>query len=154
MSIFDHVWGKSQRVCDPAFPHSFEKIDYPSQEEVGRLVAPHKSTVVFHGMSRRDYFAARAPAAPDWFSFEAGSNPPKYPSVEELSPALQDQAKLVIGCKMKPRDAEPEVQEFMRRYRPAKAEYDAWRRAQQEAKFFAWRFYYADQMIKASQEES
>lgn len=45
----------------PAFPHTFQTMGAPLNAEPGKPVMAEPVTVVAHGMSMRDYFAAHAP---------------------------------------------------------------------------------------------
>ncbi|WP_273035959.1 hypothetical protein [Massilia timonae] len=70
----------------------------------------------------RNHFAATAPKAPDWFKFQPATPYPYAP--DGIDPESPEAARV----------------------RAARA---AWVREQQEKKFFAWRWHYADQMMAA-----
>lgn len=100
------------------------------------------------GMSMRQYYAAHAPAAPDWFRFETDNLPPTVPSVPQGWDTEQRAEFLMIkegsideAC------AKLEVREFWRIYSPARAKLEVWRMDMRKRKFFAWRWFFADMMI-------
>jgi broad specificity phosphatase PhoE len=51
----------TRRDGGPAFPHTFQTMAAPLNAEPGKLVPAEPVTVVSHGMTVRDYFAAHAP---------------------------------------------------------------------------------------------
>lgn len=75
-----------------------------------------------NAQSTLDYFAATAPKAPDWFKFQPTT---PYPYASD--------------------GTDPESPEAAQ----VKAARAAWVREQQEKKFFAWRWHYANQMMAA-----
>lgn len=100
-------------------------------------------------MNDRDYFAAHAPLPiPDWFKGEPGNNMPLIPDVPASWGAaqsaefvdLKEGRGLIVN-------AAPEVADFYARWLVAKNKQNVWRDQMRERKYFAWRWYYADQMI-------
>jgi len=97
--------------------------------------------------TRRDYFAAHAPAEiPSWFAHEQPKRDlPPMPDYRKLDPAHQDIALdwQRDGCF----DLPEEIAWFgkeVEAHREAKADWDD---ANYAARFFQWRWYYADMMI-------
>lgn len=74
----------SRRDGGPAFPHTFQTMAAPLNAEPGKLVPAEPVTVVAHGMTVRDYFAAHAPidlqeARNHWHKIHgSGSRQPTY----------------------------------------------------------------------------
>jgi hypothetical protein len=97
----------------------------------------------------REYFAAHAPLPiPDWFKGDHGNNMPLIPDAPSHWGAaeasqfvdLKNGIGLVIHAKQ-------EVAEFYACWLVAKSKQAAWKDQMREKKYFAWRWYYADQMI-------
>lgn len=100
------------------------------------------------GLSAREYFAAHAPAVPDWFKHQSSTSVPKVPDPEqELHPLDKSHLKQWIEGHMAIEHLSPELRAFLVRYQPAKAVFDEWRRQSRCEKFFKWRYFYADMMI-------
>jgi len=98
-------------------------------------------------MNEREYFAAHAPDAPDWFKYEPPSNRPLMPATPSNFTVEQHDLLKNFIC----HDSCPDrfVSQLVRRREEAKQAQEVWRNACRERKFFAWRWYYADQMIEA-----
>lgn len=110
--------------------------------------------VLNEGMSMRQWYAAHAPAVPEWFRLKNDSDWPKVPAV----PKEWDAAELAEFTMLKAGTLElgavsDDVLVFWRRYEPARARLEAWRDKMRQKKFFAWRWYYADQMIASERGE-
>lgn len=77
----------TRRDGGPAFPHSFQTLAAPIGADPGKLVQAEPVTVVAHGMTVRDYFAAHAPidmadARNHWHKMHGnGSRQPDMPAV-------------------------------------------------------------------------
>lgn len=120
-----------------AFP-SQEQIDYPSNSVMQ----------YYAGMTLRDYFAARAPQpAPDWFKHEPSSKRPVAPDAALLTDAQREQLA-GLGDYYDFTDVDAEVVAFAEARDAAAEALEAWRNEQRRIKFFAWRWFYADMMIK------
>jgi hypothetical protein len=92
---------------------------YPSRQVLGKNPIGADVIKDHAGMTLRDYFAAHAPAVPDWFKHEPTSPMPH----------------IVAG------------NETMREHVESKMIYNAWVNEQKAFKFFAWRTFYADAML-------
>lgn len=102
----------------------------------------------------RDYFAAHAPLPiPDWFKGDPGNNMPLIPDVPTHFGAAQASQfvdlKHGVGLVA---HASPEVAEFYSRWLIAKNKQSVWKDQQREKKYFAWRWYYANQMMASRRE--
>jgi hypothetical protein len=141
MSALDHVWGANQRG-GPA---------YPSEIVAGR--GPMGEAVKQHhpGMSLRQYYAAHAPAVPDWFKYNHDERPPS-PHLSELTFDQAVQFKMWMSLRPPKEPLDPAVKDFIERKKSSKEELDEWRDRMREAKFFAWRWHYADMMMKTGGE--
>lgn len=138
MSSFDNVL--SSRSA-PAFPTT---------------IKPHPQTmrtepINYHGLSIWQYFAAHAPAIPNWFMPEDESD--GIPSTHGLNEANKRQLAMVLGNMLSRNDASQEVRSFMVKFDEAKDGRAAAKRKALEHRFFAWRKYYADMMIQAGSEK-
>jgi len=100
-------------------------------------------------MNDRDYFAAHAPyQIPEWFRFDAGNNMPRVPDAPSHWGAAQSTEFLDLKEeRSRVVDVSMEVAEFYARWLEARGKHAAWRDQMRERKYFAWRWYYADQMI-------
>lgn len=102
-------------------------------------------------VTRREYFAAHAPDVPKWYS-----HTPTAPKPDTLSPErhLQgedlEQFRQWHEGKVQFEALPQKVHTFMLKAQEMKKIQDAWVVMQQRAKFFAWRWFYADMMIEAS----
>jgi hypothetical protein len=97
----------------------------------------------------RAYFATHAPQSiPDWFKGERTTSVPAIPDAPSHWGAAQASqfADLKNGTGLVSH-ASPEVADFYARWLAAKDRQNAWRDQQRERKYFAWRWYYADQMM-------
>jgi len=98
-------------------------------------------------MTLRDYFAARAPSAPDWFKHKATSSRPVIPAPPV---ALTTEQRADLGFANDEGDdyaLDPVVRRDIAERQAAEQELQRWREEQREAKFFAWRWHYADMML-------
>lgn len=104
----------------------------------------------FHHQSRRDYFAANAPAGiPEWFCFDY---PPK-PKLPDRHAELSEQHRKQwegLGDWLEDHEVDAEVLAFRERYHAALKATDQHEKDFAVAQFLAWRFRYADMMIAAS----
>jgi hypothetical protein len=129
------------RTGGPVFPATLP----PRPQDTSQRPVQH------HGITLRQWYATHAPAAPDWFKYQSAEAAPVFPETRVV-PDHWDMAKRTqlddlkaTGFTFAP---DPEVTDFFQKCAKAKAAVDEWRNRQREAKFFAWRFYYADMMIK------
>lgn len=106
--------------------------------------------------SRRDYFAANAPAdPPEWF--QPVIDEPPLPEMPPLPPALgnADHAQKVAAHGFFARQyAGSQSYELAKEYEQA---FNAWKEqcnqvqfARDERRYFAWRWYYAEKVIEAN----
>ena len=96
----------------------------------------------------RAYFATHAPAVPEWFKLEPPQHKPHMPQTPSgFTPEQLLALETFVSHETCP---DRFVSQHVRRREQAKAEQDAWRDACREKKFFAWRWYYADQMLAMS----
>ncbi|MDN4061172.1 hypothetical protein QPK31_23410 [Massilia sp. YIM B02769] len=109
---------------------------------------PSTGPVAERGMSLRDYFAVRAPKAPDWFRYQPTTPQPQLPSPICLTEPQRDQFSGLGEC-FTADEVDREVVEFAALYGKAEEARAAWRDEQRKAKFFAWAWYYADAMLAA-----
>ena len=112
----------------------------------------------------RAYFAAHAPnEIPNWFVFERPPIRPaisrwhalaKVPGFEALSTEGKRDAAawLADPCYDPSDDIEPICKEAQRLMGLDQDRFEAERRAAEAARYFAWRWHYADQMLKISKE--
>jgi hypothetical protein len=98
----------------------------------------------------RAYFASHAPEAPDWFKYQPPTNKPLMPPMPNFTPEQKEKFEQFV-CHDTCRDWE--VSQYVRQREQAKAAQDGWRDACRERKFFAWRWYYADQMMASMGEQ-
>jgi hypothetical protein len=120
----------------PAYPHVI----------VGDL---GQTREVHEGMSMRQWYAAHAPAVPEWFRLKDDGDWPKVPSVpDEWGPVERGEFSMIKDGSMLPAAACDDVQVFWRRYEPARVRAEAWRQEMRQKKFFAWRWFYADMMLE------
>lgn len=102
------------------------------------------------GMSLRDYFAIRAPSEiPDWFRLTPATERPVVPIPHEC---LTDEQYLEwegLGDWINPDDASEEVKAFDVRYEKARDAAAVWDSELLACRYFAWRWAYADAMLKA-----
>lgn len=112
------------------------------------------------GISKREYFAAHAPGVPDWFRYQADGKPSEgkrdLPEPEkELTSKQQEEVRAwKDGLRFSFDNLSEPVREFLLRYQrihEANEKFHAWHMRCREEKYWAWRFYYADMMIKGSQ---
>lgn len=105
------------------------------------------TTSATSALSRRDYFAAHAPAdIPPWFQFAFRSEP-SLPNFNDLSPAQQEQWH-GLGDWLEDSDVDPLVLDFRDRYHSAQKARLQYEHERAEAMFIAWRWHYADIMLR------
>lgn len=119
----------------PAGPLTFEDTPAPSTSSVP--------------MTMRQYFAAHAPhPVPDWFKFRDREPMPIEPEIPTTwTTAQRDEFVRLKNGEVKEFATDPAVAEFYRPWSQARGDMNAWRDRQRAAKFFAWRWYYADMMV-------
>ncbi|KWC56541.1 hypothetical protein [Burkholderia ubonensis] len=102
------------------------------------------------GMTLRDFFAAKAPGEiPVWFKYVPVVPRPEVPVPREILPADQCKEFEGLGEWLDEEDVSPEVNEFHERYVLAHRAAEAWDAEQVVARYFAWRWHYADMMLRA-----
>lgn len=106
----------------------------------------------YEGMSLREYFAAHAPTEiPAWFHYtKPPKDFPKHPSLDEISTDENDPHRREVDSWLQDPiyDLPEELQWFANK---VKAHYDGkecWEQAAQRARYFQWRWAYADAMIE------
>lgn len=132
----------------PAFPHTFQTLAAPLNAEPGRLYPAEQVTMVCHGMSTRDYFAAHAPAMPDWFNWK---NPEPFPAAPRADKELSQehyQQWQGLGDYLEDHEVAPEVLAFRERRDDILAKQATWNQHDSFGKFTAWRWAYADAMVQ------
>lgn len=98
------------------------------------------------GMTVRDYFGAHAPEMPSWFQCEPSRPRPLIPSRAELT---DEQRRELEEYELADGNASPEVMDFADRRRAATDAIAAWEQEQKAHNFIAWRWHYADMMVRA-----
>lgn len=140
MSTFDDIWGEKQGARS-AFPCEVTKSGGPGGASYTEMHA---------GMDMRQYYAAHAPAVPDWFRLEReGSMPAVRPTPDSFSDDERAQLVLLYNGTLRKDAASVEVVDFWMAQSQEKFALDAWRNKMREKKFFAWRWHYADMMIQS-----
>lgn len=101
------------------------------------------------GISARDYFASRAPAEiPDWFQIEPLSAAPHLPSDEHLTNGQRFECEDLRNGIKEEEDVTIEALTYHREYVAAEAELHQWQMEHDAARYFAWRWHYADMMLE------
>lgn len=119
----------------PAFP----TVDANRPEDYGT-----------HGMSLRDYFATKAPAdIPSWFKYEPPTELPSIPDFRNELPRELHSEWEGLGDWLDDHEVDPAVLAFRDRHESALEARDQWLRARETGRYFAWRWYYADAMLRA-----
>jgi hypothetical protein len=95
----------------------------------------------------KQYYAAHAPAMPDWFVEKCKEDEPKLPTYDHLSPGDREQFKSLVAGTLDRMDASLEAQALFKQYQAAQGELRRWAREQHQDAFFAWRWFYAEQMM-------
>lgn len=100
------------------------------------------------GLTAREVFAKDAPPMPDWFEYTSKLKPPKEPKSWVDMPEGDDQN----DCKNWQHDTECELPEHLQWYSQAWEKYwderEAYYQALKSEKYFAWRLYFADELLK------
>jgi hypothetical protein len=101
------------------------------------------------GMSKREYFAAMAPAEiPDWFVHSCSSKKPNLPLVNEL--VDEEHRQEVIEWQRDPcYDLPEELRWFQEKVEKASKAIMEWEKENTTQRYFQWRCFYAEQLIKA-----
>lgn len=81
----------TNRTGGPAFPHTFQTLAAPLNAEPDKLHPAEPVTVVSHGMTVRDYFAAHAPldmadARNHWHKMHGSGS--RQPSMQDIMATL------------------------------------------------------------------
>lgn len=100
-------------------------------------------------MSVRTCAAMMAPPAPDWFKHVETRSMPGLPDPMMLSAADRD-ALAQAGKDLIAKDPSPDLKRFIERRVRAEQRVREWRDEQREQKYWAWRWYYADQIAKGA----
>lgn len=112
----------------------------------GNCIAPQVEEI-----SRRDWFANNAPEVPHWFRFGCGKRPELPKPEDHMTTAqLQSMADL-LADRITADQADPAVLRFSNLMAQAEAQLKRWEADAKMKRFCAWRFFYADQMIKAGE---
>lgn len=128
----------------PPFPQEHE---WPKTWP-GRKAETPKPVPKYSDMTMRQYYAAHAPAVPDWFRLETDEKPPILPMLpEDFTTSERNDFELMKSSAPAPWSVR--VSEFYDTWLAAKRELEAWRNQMRERKFFAWRWHYADMMTQS-----
>jgi hypothetical protein len=100
-------------------------------------------------MTVRTCAAMLAPPAPDWFKHKETRPMPGLPDPMVLSAADRD-ALALAGKDLVVKDPSPELSRFIERRVRAEQRVREWRDEQREQKYWAWRWYYAEQIVKGA----
>lgn len=118
-------------------------------DKVGGPAFPHQSTD-YQGMSLLDHFATHAPAAPSWYDYEAPGKP-KFPNESHLSSEqiarINDIRDGVERWFAGSEDAAILIPATKRRIAFNEAR-NAWQERNEAERFFAWRWHYAQMMLR------
>ncbi|MGF6633562.1 hypothetical protein [Paraburkholderia sp. MM6662-R1] len=102
------------------------------------------------GMTLRDYFAVRAPAdIPEWFKYVPATPRPAVSIPHESLTPEQYKEWDGLGDWLDESDASPEVNAFDEKYESERAALEAWDAEQRVARYYAWRWAYADSMLRS-----
>jgi hypothetical protein len=124
--------------------------DLMSEKDNGDNAFPaDASTNLFsRGMTLRDYAAIRAPAEiPEWFQIKLEMPRPETPSSNELTRDQREEWDEIGAYEA----SDPKIIDFDRRYKEARHAQGKWDTDLAISRYFAWRYYYADMMLKARQ---
>jgi hypothetical protein len=102
----------------------------------------------------RQFYAVHAPTMPDWFVEKHKEGMPVLPDCGHLSPGDREQFKSLVAGTLDRMDASLEAQALFKQHQKANAELRRWTREQHQDAFFAWRWFYADQMVKTEPKEA
>jgi hypothetical protein len=103
-----------------------------------------------HGMTLRDYFAARAPERiEEWFQYEHPTPRPSVPFPHLELDAEEQRQFNGMGEWLEEKDVSDKVREFAAKHRAARDAAEAYDRERARARYCAWRYAYADGMIAA-----
>lgn len=107
------------------------------------------------GMTLREYFAAHAPTEiPTWFvHVEPTRNYPPMPDINEVSREADDvHRKIALDWQHDPcfelEDHTPELKWYSDEVKAHRAGREAWREQDIRARYFQWRYAYADGMLE------
>lgn len=108
----------------------------------------------YMGLTKREYFAAHAPEVPDWFEHKTAPFPkepkswidmaPDDPFKEEARQWYQDRSYDI---------ASEELQWFQQAWENFWEERHIWNKQDKANRYFQWRYYYADMMLKEPEKE-
>lgn len=124
-----------------AFPHDTLTFNIPGM--------PAHAVPPSQGLTKRQLFAALAPAQiPDWFDITFELPQPVLPSVKELADEGDRQQFIALhDGKLDVSAASFAAIGLFREYQAALALRQTWYRDKEAARYFGWRWYYADQML-------
>lgn len=98
----------------------------------------------------RDHYAAMAPDMPGWYRPTLHSPVPGIPDPStELSKEHRTEYVRAREERWREEDMSPEVLALSKRIEAANRELRDWNIRQQEHAYFAWRWHYADMMLRA-----
>jgi hypothetical protein len=101
----------------------------------------------YPGISKREYFAARAPKIPDWFTYTPTGELPILPSWQDLPEG--EHKEIIREWQCDPiYDLPEELMWFQKKLEAAVKERDDWHNEQYAERFFQWRVFYADRMLQ------
>lgn len=101
-----------------------------------------------HILNLRAYFAARAPAEiPEWYQPAPTTPQPEVPNFERLELADREQFRALRQGTIKEDNASLPAAGLYREYMRAHADLQDWYDDRIRARYFGWRWFYADQML-------
>lgn len=129
------------RSNDPAFPGKLPRQDTRGEEAA--------DFIFFGGITVRDWFAAHAPTEiPRWFQYQPSTPRPELPDkYKELDDKQRRELEAGDGWPEEG-EASDEVVAFANRMRVAHEAQERWERKRDADRFIAWRWHYADLMIR------
>jgi hypothetical protein len=104
------------------------------------------------GATLRDYFAARAPVdVPDWF--EHISPPKEFPKAPRWDEVPTEEGQEMVKAWLDDAcDLPPYLQWFEEQHRENREGQKQWEKDDKAQRFFAWRWYYGEMMVKTRQQ--
>lgn len=111
-----------------------------------KAVSGQKGNAV-NTITRRDWFAAQAPAVPDWFEWAPADPMPEYPDPHQRLTDEQRGEWDGLGDWLDDKDVDPAVLAFRDEYRAACAASTAWHNRKTLGREVAWRWHWADAML-------
>jgi hypothetical protein len=102
----------------------------------------------------KQYYAAHAPAMPEWFVEKYREGRPELPDGKSLVLGDREQFAGMVKGTLEPINASLEAVALYREHQKAQAEQRRWDRDCHQKAFYEWRWFHADQMAKTEPKES